>query len=884
MNILRTKPSGRFSPERLFRPESVAVIGAGTEAGAQVIGNMLGAGFKGAILPVDPALKAVSGILAYPAIASLPVAPDLAVITVDGDAASAAMAELAAKGTFAAIVTGMASNLRETASRTGVRVLGPGSFGIAVPALGLNASRAHLIPGAGQVALVSQSAALCRAVLDWAEPNGVGFSSILGIGGNVDLGFGTALDWLSRDPATKAILLDIRRIKDPRGFLSAARAAARLRPVVAMRAGGRMLDPSGLADLALEAALRRCGILSVTRLEDLLGAAETLTQARPARNERLAIVTNAIGPGQMAADAALQDGLQLAELSEATMDVLRATLPPEVVRGVRDEGGHRVSGAGTGFIYCGIQSSIRMAEVAAMLSGAKEVGGILVVHAPSGPVDGAGIEALAACSRTVKVPLLVCAMGETTAAAHRRTLADAGVPAFAVPEQAVRGFLHLVQDRRNRIAARELPPGKVLTTEPDTRRVATIFAAARSDGRLDLAQDEALGVLEAYGVPAVPLRVAASPQLAVAAAAELGSPVVLKLRRMERPSAAAPGGLAFNLYGEDDILLAAKNIVGRRQRYAPDSPDLGFLVERQVERARELLIRVSDDATFGPVIAFGQGGTAADALADIVVDLPPLNLPLAHSLIGRTRIAATLGRLNDLPAADQEAMAESLVRVSQLLVDFPEIAELEVNPLFATDRGVTAADAWIRLRPDARAESRLAISPYPAQLVEHWTAKGDDLIVRPVRPEDAEQHGAFFNRLSPDDVRFRFFSAIRELSAEQIARMTQVDYDREMAFIAQRASTGETVGVSRLVIEPGGRSGEFAVVVQGDMKGKGVASHLMERLIDWARTRGLRDVVGQVLADNAPMLGFIKRLGFQIHRVPQEDDVVEARLTLDEPG
>ncbi len=872
MRLIEASPAG-IRPERLFRPHSVAVIGATTAAGRQIMANLLGGGFHGSILPVAPGITALSGVLAYSDVGSLPVVPDLALIASDAADVPGAMAALGARGTSVAIVTSMISDLGEVVRATGVRAIGPGSFGLCVPGIGLNASRSHVTPAKGRLALVSQSAALCRVVLDWAEPNGVGFSHVIGIGGNADLGFGLALDWLSRDRDTGAILLDIRQVKDRRRFLSAARAAARLRPVVAIRGGGLLSDPTGAGELATEAALRRAGILSVSGLDDLLTAAETLTRSRPVRNEHPAILTNATGPAHMAANAALRDGLTLAELSPATGDRLRASGPA----------GQAPLAEG-GIVNVGPDEPMRLAEVAAMLAEAPEIGGIVVVHAPTGPGDTAAIEALTACAKTVKVPMLACAMGETTGAANRRALSARGVPAFAFPEQAMRGFLHLVKDRRNRAAARELPPSAVLQVAPDQEAVRHIFARVRQEGRLDLAQDEAMAVLSAYNVTVASSRVAATSDEAMRAAAELGFPVVVKTRRIHKPSEAlAKGGLALDLHDEGEVQMAVWSLKARQSRLGHDGPKAGFLVQRQVGRARELLIRVAEDPTFGPTISFGQGGTTADIVHDVAVDLPPLNLPLAHALIARTRAAATLDAFRDMPASNVEAVAKTLVRVSQLIVDFPEIAALDVNPLFAGTVDVQVADAWIRLRAPEDRAGDLAISPYPAELAASWTAPdGEAFTIRPIRPEDAEQHEALFRRLTPDDVRFRFFSAIRELSREQVARMTQVDYDREMAFVAIRERTGEMVGVSRLVLERRSRSGEFAVVVQPDQKRRGLARQLMQRLIDWARQRGATEIVGQVLADNAPMIAFVRQLGFEVHRIPDEDDVVEVKLALEQ--
>jgi acetyltransferase len=845
MTVPRLAHAGRFLLDALYRPRSLAVIGAETQAGAEITANLALSGFHGTLQSV-----------AHPA--DLTAAPDLAVLAVPPEAVIRDMEALATKGCFATIVPGPADGLPEAASRTGVRVLGPHSFGLAIPGIGLNATRSHLAPPAGRLALVSQSAALCRAVIDWAGPNGVGFSHIVGIGGNADLGFGPALDWLSRDPGTGAILLDIRRLKNRRVFLSAARAAARLRPVVAIRAGGRLLDDgAGDAELAFEAALRRAGVLRVERLEDLLAAAETLTRVRPPRSETLAIVTNAIGPGRMAADAALRHGLRLAALD----------------------------GADHGIVHVPLESADRIAPTAARVAAARGVGGVLVVLAPTGAADAAIIASLIEAGPHIPAPLLICALGETTGALHRAALVRAGLAVFATPEQAVRGFDHLVQDRRNRAAARELPPSAVLAHAPDRSAVRRVFADARRDGRGALFQDEALDVLGVYGIPTVPTRAVPRADDAVDAAMLLGFPVVAKLRQFVPPAERPPGGLALDLHDAHEAQVAARLLVARqtrRERNAPDrGPDTGVLLQRQVGRAREFAVRVRDDPTFGPMIAFGPGGTTAAALHDVAMDLPPLNLPLAHGLIARSRLGAMLGqRLRDLPAANEAAVAEALVRISQLVVDFPELAELEVSALFVDAGGVLAADAWLRLRGPDEAPGLLVIAPYPVELVEHRMFSGEAFVIRPIRPEDADAHGAFFKRLPPLDVRYRFFSSMRELSAEQMARLTQIDYDREMAFIAVREATGETVGVARLVRESDGRTGEFAVIVQPDVKGKGVASHLMRRLIDWAHRLGLAEMVGQVLSENAPMLGFVRALGFSLRRMPEEPDVIEARMAV----
>ena len=746
--MLNPRTSGRFRSARLFRPASLALLGPSTPTGTRVLANLSASGFAGRLDLADPTSDDI---------ARLPSAPDVALIAVP--ATAELLSALGALGTVAAVAYDDSPGLLDHARAAGVRVLGPGSFGIAVPALRLDATTSHLPPRPGRLALVSQSASLCRAVIDWAEPSGIGFSVIAGMGGNADIGFGLVLDWLSRDAGTGAILLDIRGLHDRRAFLSAARAAARLRPVVALHSGSRLHDPTGRADAVLKAALTRAGVLKVDSFADLLGAAETLSAARPARSGRLAIVTNAIGPGQMAADATLSCGLALFEPGPGHRAALR--LGP-------------ASPAEDGLVHMPPDQPTRLAETASMLSAVPEVGGVVVVIAPTGPADEAGIAALAAAQATMRLPLLVSVLGETTGALHRHRLADAGVPAFASPEQAVRAFLHLDRQRRARLSARELPDSAVLDAALDLPRIQAVITSAYAEGRAWLSETE-----------------------------------------------------------RDELLDAA-----------------------QLRGEPAWRIRVADDPLFGPAIAFGDPELAWD----VAFDLPPLNLALARAMAARTR-RATPGAI------------AALVRVSQLFVDAPELGMLDLT-----------SPSAIGLRPCGQT-GKLAIAPYPAELVHEWQSRRERLLIRPIRPEDADAHRALFDRLSPEDVRYRFFSALRELSLEQVARMTDVDYDREMAFVAI-AADGRTVGVCRLVREPYTTQAEFAIVVERAWKGHGLGRHLMERMLEWGRSRGVTHVSGQVLTDNAAMLAFVRGLGFKINHSSDEPEVIEAALALtpDDPG
>jgi acetyltransferase len=879
-SLLTVSAVAGFRDSALFRPRSVVLVGdpALPETGL-LARNLAAGGFQGRLFAVG---LAPEGLEAAPSVAELPHPPDLAVVSLKPEALPGAIEALTARGCFAAIVTGAGPDLGALCARTGMRAYGQGSFGLCVPAIGLNASLSHIAPLPGKLALVTQSAATARTVLDWAAAEAVGFSHVIGVGGNASIGFAVALDWLARDTATGAVVLDLRRVRNRRAFLSAARATARTRPVVAMRAGGRCEDPSGLGDSVMEAALRRAGVLQVSGLEDLLAAAETLVRARLrpggiGPGDRVAIVTNGIGLGQMAADAVLRCGGRLAQPSAEAMAALALLVPP----------GWPAMGNP---LALGPMAGPRLAEGAAMLAALPEVDSVLALHAPTADGEGeVAAEALVAAAKASAgrrgAPILLGWTGQATAGAQRAALAEAGLAVFDSPEAAVRGALHLARDRQNRAAAAELPPREVLDLAPDRGVVRRLFARARAEGRRALTEEESLGVLDAYGLPTVPGRQAASsPEDAADAAALLGFPVVLKVLSPDLPHKSEVGGVQLGLASAVAVREAAAAMLARVRRARPDAAIAGFLVQRQAARALELRIRVGEDPMFGPWIGFGEGGTAADLAGDEAFDLPPLNLALAGQLIGRARVAARMAGYRDWKPVSRAAVADALVRVSQIVVDFPEIAALSVNPLFCDAEGVLAVDAGIALRP-AGQSGLLAIAPYPAELIRPFrTRSGEALTVRPIRPEDAEAHAEAFRRIPPEDVRYRFFSPLKELSPALTARLTQIDYDREIAFVATRPEPDgrdRTVGVARLIRAPGQEDeAEFAIIVWPEMKGSGLARHLVELLLEWGHAHGVRQVVGQVLSDNAPMLGFVRALGFELRRSREDAEVMEARLAL----
>ncbi len=841
----------RFDPEALFAPKTIMLSGGDTAVGRSLRASLDAAGFPGDVREPGEGAQTV----------------DLALIADPPEAVPGVIAGLAGRLRGAAVVYAAVDGLREAALAARVRVVGPRSFGIAAPGARLNALRSHIPPPPGRVALLGQSPALARAVIDWAAPNGIGFSHVVGIGGNADIGFGRVLDHLSRDPGTGPILMEIAGLRDPRLFLSAARAAARLRPIVAIVPGARLGDPSGIALAGFEAALRRAGVMLTTSLGEFLAAAETLTRARPARSDSLAIIGNSVGACRLAADTALAAGIGLAALSDETRRVLGLLLG--------------ASPEPAGPIALQDAPGTRLADVAAMLAASPEVGGVLVIHAPSGPADDAAIAGLIACSGSIKAPLLAAVLGETTAAPQRRRLAEAGVAAFATPERAVEGFGDLLRHRAIRAAARELPPSAVLDVAPDRAAVHAALSLARNGGRTALPQDAGFAILRAYGIETAATRIVDTPEHVAAAASSLGFPVVVKVSHPDLARRRPEGSVSLDLPDAASASAAATLITARLRRRGEFPEGARFLVQRQLPRARELRILVGEQPFVGPTIGFGPGGGDAADTSRLAFDLPPLNLKLAEGLILRAGGNALLRPARGLDEADRAAVAGTLVRISQLVVDWPAIERLEIDPLFATGAGVIAANVRITLHAPGERRQPLPITPYPAHLAHTMTLKGRGFQIRPIRPEDAAAHQRLFSRLTPEYVRFRFFSAVRQLTPEQVVRLTEVDYGRELALIAVETATGETVGVARLVrSDTDGTEGEFAVLVEGAAKGVGLGSALMRDLIDWARDEGVVDIIGQVLADNHPMLAFIRHLGFAIAHVPGEEDVVEARLRL----
>ncbi len=885
--------------EKLFRPRSVAVIGASdrvSSVGRVVMANLLAGGFAGPIMPVNPRRASVAGTPCYADIAALPTVPDLAILCTPPAAVPGLIAELGARGTRAAIVLAaglgreqlpdgrtLQQAMLDAARPYLLRILGPNCVGALVHGIGLNASFAHVAATPGNIAFVSQSGALCTVILDWARAQQVGFSHFISLGDSADVDFGDVIDYLAGDDDTRAILLYVESVKHARKFMSAARAAARTKPIIAIKAGrtpqaakAAQSHTGALAggDDVISAAFARAGIIRVDSTEELFDAAETLSRGHAITGPRLAILTNGGGPGVLAVDAMATGMARLADLSPATMAELDKILPPTWSRGNPVD-------------IIGDAPAERYAAALHPLLADPGVDAILVMHAPTAivPSDQPALAVIAEAKASAK-PVLACWLGRGAVATARDALAHAGIPSYETPTGAVTAFNHLLEYRRTQELLMQVPANVPADFAPDPAAARAVIARAIADGRRLLTEPEAKAVLAAYGLPIAATAIAADADKAAEAAQRIGFPVALKILSRDITHKSDVGGVALNLDDAGAVAAAATAMLARIKTHAPQAVIDGFTVQRMITRpgAYELILGLSEDPIFGPVVLFGQGGVAVEVLRDRAVALPPLNMTLVQDLIDQTRIARLLHGFRDRPAVDFTALKLAVMKVAQIAIDLPEVAELDINPLLADGAGVIALDARIVVTDRASAVDRLAIRPYPKEL-EEWVALADGsrVLLRPIRPEDEPAQTDFSHRLTPEDIRFRFFSAMKELTATQMARLIHIDYDREMAFIATTAAeNGETLGVARIIADPDRLRGEFSLIVRSDMKRRGLGRVLMTKLISYARAAEIGVAQGIILKDNAAMIALVQSLGFEIRRYI-DTQAVEAVLDLGRP-
>ena len=885
---------------KLFKPESVAVIGASNRpyaVGTVVMRNLLEGGFLGPVMPVNPARKAVAGVLAYADVESLPITPEMAIICTPPATIPSIIDDLGRKGTHAVIcLTAGLNGVIDSASgrkvidlvyektrALDIRILGPNCVGALVPGINLNASFAHVPAKPGKIAFVSQSGALCTAVLDWARAHDVGFSHFLSLGDKIDVDFADVIDYLGTDPGTRAILLYIESVRNGRKFISAARSASRNKPIIVIKSGRAAEGAKAAAshtgalaglDEVYDTVIRRAGMLRVCNIGELFSAVETLARAKPLTGEALAIMTNGGGIGVMAVDDLIAAGGKLTQLQEQTLTALNAVLP------VNWSGANPVD-------IIGDAPGARYKAAADILTKAPGVDALLAMHAPvatASPTDAA--QAIINAAKQANCNVLTSWVGGEAVAPARRMFTQAGVPTYETPSHAVGAFMHMVNYRRNLEMLMETPPSAPEEFAPDTERARAIVkrVLARENGMMT--EPEAKAVLVAYDIPTVETYVADDPQSAARYAEEIGFPVVIKILSEDISHKSDVGGVALNLKTSEAVTQAAENMLAMIAKKRPDAQVQGFSVQAMASRpgAHELIIGVFSDVIFGPVILFGQGGTEVEVVKDSAMALPPLNMNLARDMINRTRISRLLAGYRSRPAVDMDKLCLTLMKVSQMVIDLPEILELDINPLWSDENGVLALDARIRVAPNEDGARQLAIRPYPQQLEEYFeTASGHRVLLRPIRPEDEPRHHEFISRLTPEDIRFRFFGLVKSLPHSEMAKLTQIDYDREMAFIAtgvDKHIRHETLGVVRTVTDANNQTAEFAVVVRSDLKGEGMGRKLLSKMIEYCQARGTKVMKGEVLSINHRMLNLASALGFSITPLENEDGIKGVSLDL----
>ncbi len=861
--------------DSLFDPGSVAVIGASLKpgrVGATVWRNLRSGKFAGPVYAVNPKYRELDGVAVVGRVQDLPQVPELAVICTPPDTVPALITQLGKMGTRAAVLltAGLTPEqkrrVRDAAKPHLLRILGPNCIGMLSPHLGLNASFAHIDALPGEIAFVSQSGALTTALLDWARSRGIGFSHFVSLGEHLDVDFGDMLDYLASDPKTRAILLYIESVDAARKFMSAARAAARNKPVIVVKAGRSDLGQKAAAshtgalagsDIVYDAAIARAGMLRVDTLQQLFLAAETLARFRTNNADTLTILTNGGGAGVLAADAAAQVGVELTQLSPATRQKLDALLPATWSHANPVD-------------IIGDAPVERYVQALQVLSADPAAGAVLLMHAPTAIVPSADIaRALLPLAAQSPPRVMGCWLGEEAVREARQIFQDANIACYITPEQAVRAFGFGVTYRRNQALLLQAPAARRPGPPADTAAVRLLVAKVLASGRELLSEGEAKSVLAAYGIPVVPTRsVGRTPKAVLDAAQQLGFPVALKILSPDISHKSDLGGVALDLENAQALRVARRTMLERLQRVRPEARIEGFTVQAMVRRpnARELIVGASIDSVFGPVILFGQGGTSVEVVGDRAVALPPLNAPLARALVERTRVAKLLQGFRGTPAVDMDALHGVLMAVSQLLADVPQIAELDINPLIADDAGVLALDARICLSAAAPGgELNFAIRPYPAQLIETFTWKGRELTLRPIRPEDEAQHLAFLEQIDPEDIRMRVFYSRRSIERTELARLTQIDYAREMAFLAvvqDAAGAEQTLGGVRAIADPDNIAAEFGIIIRSDLKGGGLGRILLDKMVRYARDNGTQRLIGTVISGNKPMLQLAHELGF----------------------
>lgn len=891
---------GQHHLKPLFAPKSVAIFGASDSAdsvGKIVFQNMLQSGFQGALYPINPKHSVIQGCRTYSSISEITEPVELAVIATPAQSVPDIIEECGKHDVKAAVIisagfseTGEAGKaleqtVLENAQRYGIRLIGPNCLGLMRPDIGLNATFNKGSAIAGNLAFVSQSGALCTAILDWANSNDVGFSSVISMGSSVDVDFGEILDYLISDTKTHSILLYIEGIRNARIFMSSIRAAARIKPVILVKVGrhaaaskAAMSHTASLvgSDDAFDAAVRRAGVVRVQTITQLFSAAKALSCGFDPTGNRLAIVTNGGGPGVIATDRAIDLGLVMATLSESTIEKLNQALPSTWSHGNPVD---IIGDAQADRYHHAVRACLEDPNVDGVLT-------ILTPQAMTKPLDAANI--VIELSNQFSKPLLTSWMGGEQVETSRTAFKRAKKPSFRTPEPAVEVFSFLSAYHKNQKLLMQVPGPLSHHLEPDVAGASMVIEGVLQEGRKVLSEMESKALLAAFHIPVAQTMIAHSPNEALLIAQQMGFPVAMKINSPNITHKTDAGGVMLNLVNAQAVVGAYHEMIENVKLNRPDAHIDGVSIEPMVikQNGRELMVGVTTDPVFGPIITFGAGGTAVEVMGDRSVALPPLNTFLVKDLIQDTHVAKMLGAFRHMPPVNMGALESVLLRVSEMVCELPMLMEMDINPLILDEHGALAADARVVVefrQPSADPYAHMAIYPYPTHLVSSWRlADGTHMLIRPIRPEDAALEQEFVRNLSEESRYFRFMDSVQELSESMLVRFTQIDYSREMALIAVKEDHDKEIelGVTRYAINPDGESCEFALVVADSMRGRGLGHKLMIALMDTARSKGLKIMEGEVLKSNASMLKLMKRLNFTIETNPDDDSIKTVRKVL----
>lgn len=876
-----------------FTPKTVAIVGASERpesVGYRLLLNMQEAGFSGGLYPVNNKREEIRGLKAYPDLNSVPEDLDLVVVSTPAQTVPNIIRQCGEKGvTSVIIITAgfgelgdegkrLQQEVLDIAHRYGIRLIGPNCLGVVRPSGELNATFGDGTVKDGSLALLSQSGAVCTAILDWAKSQDIGFSTVVSMGGAADIDFGEVLDYLATDSKTTGILMYVEGIRDARRFLSGLKAAARLKPVILIKSGRHeagckaAMSHTGAmvgGDDVFDAAIARAGVVRAYSIIELFSAARVLANNYIVNDDRLAIITNAGGPGVMSTDRAEDVGIKMAELSEHSINALNAVLP------VHWSHANPID-------ILGDATSERYQQALEICLNDDNIDGVLTILTPQAMTNPTQVaECIIEGAKHSKKPVLAAWTGGARVQEGRNLFANSNVAHFTTPEIAVDAFAFLANYTQNQILLKQIPLPSDAKAEPNVDGARLIIERILSEGRQILTAQESKAILAAFHIPINQTVKVANARDAMIAAQTMGFPVVLKVNMSEFSHKSDIGGVRLNINSAQGVSHYFQEMETAIKQKHPEIKEVGMTVEPMFRSnsARELMVGVVRDPVFGPAISFGLGGTMVEILKDNAIALPPLNAYMVKQMIAKTKAAKYLKAFRQLPPANEQALIDVLLNISTMVSELPEILELDINPLIVDEHGAMAVDARIKVETSHQLTryAHMAIHPYPHELSQYQQlSNGRNIIIRPIRPEDAVMEKHFVSRLSERTKFFRYRQALQELTPEMIVRFTQIDYDREMAFVAvtEDSELPSELGVGRYMINPDGRTAEIALVVADDCQRLGIGSKILKALMQTAKDKGITLFEAEVLTANTAMLALLKKLGFNVETIADNDEIV----------